>query len=482
MDFKLFSQIKNKYTAMPIQMKASIWFLCCSFIQKGISTISTPIFTRIMSVEEYGQFSVFLSWLGILTVFVSLNLSSGVYTQGLVKFEDDKKIFSSSLQGLTALLAVAWTLTYMLFAPFWNKVFSLSTTKMLMLILLIWVSSTFNFWATEQRISDKYKLLVTVSLIASLVQPIVGVIFVQLSTNKVDARIISMVLVELVCFGWCFIYQVVRGKKVVSRKYWGYALAFNIPLIPHYLSQTLLNSADRVMIERIVGAEEAGIYSLAYSISLLMTLFSNALLQTLNPWIYKQIKAERTKNISPIAYLSLIMIAVVNLLLIVIAPEIMSIFAPKEYADATWLIPPIAMSTYFMFSYSLFACFEFYFQKTRLIAITTFLSALLNIILNYVAINIFGYYAAAYTTLFCYIFYAVFHYLAMSKICRENKRIDNPYKPIFLVLISLSFVLVGFALMFTYELIIVRYLLLLFTAIICILKWKKLYLLIQSLR
>ena len=37
-----------KYTALPIQVRASLWFLICSFLQKGISMITTPIFTRIV--------------------------------------------------------------------------------------------------------------------------------------------------------------------------------------------------------------------------------------------------------------------------------------------------------------------------------------------------------------------------------------------------------------------------------------------------
>ena len=76
-------------------MRASIWFLVCSFFQKGISLITTPIFTRILTTEEYGQYNVFNSWLGIVAVFVSLNLYQGVYAQGLVRFTDDRKEFSS---------------------------------------------------------------------------------------------------------------------------------------------------------------------------------------------------------------------------------------------------------------------------------------------------------------------------------------------------------------------------------------------------
>lgn len=102
----MFSGLKTKYVNTPVQVRASLWFLICSFLQRGISMLTTPIFTRLLSTSEYGQYSIFNSWLGIITIFVSLSLAGGVYTQGLVKFEEDKSTFSSTMQGLNAVLVV----------------------------------------------------------------------------------------------------------------------------------------------------------------------------------------------------------------------------------------------------------------------------------------------------------------------------------------------------------------------------------------
>ncbi len=44
----------NRYRAIPIAAKASIWFIVCSVLQKCISMITLPIFTRLMSTEQYG--------------------------------------------------------------------------------------------------------------------------------------------------------------------------------------------------------------------------------------------------------------------------------------------------------------------------------------------------------------------------------------------------------------------------------------------
>ena len=48
-------KIITKYRKCSVQVKASFWFLICAFFQRGISVITTPIFTRLLSTAEYGQ-------------------------------------------------------------------------------------------------------------------------------------------------------------------------------------------------------------------------------------------------------------------------------------------------------------------------------------------------------------------------------------------------------------------------------------------
>ena len=105
------------------------------------------------------------------------------------------------------------------------------------------------------------------TLIVSVMQPLLGIIFVLNSDDKVTARIMGVLLAQIIIYTCCFIAQMIHGKKFFSKKYWIYVLQFNLPLVPHYLSQTVLNSADRIMIKNMVGAGEAGIYGLAYSLA-----------------------------------------------------------------------------------------------------------------------------------------------------------------------------------------------------------------------
>ena len=106
------------------------------------------------------------------------------------------------------------------------------------------------------------------------------VILILNSKNKVTIRILSMAFVQFAFYVGTFISQIKKGNTLFSKVYWKYALQFNIPLLPHYLSLTVLSSSDRIMISSMVGADKAGIYNLAYAVSMIMTMFNTCLLYT----------------------------------------------------------------------------------------------------------------------------------------------------------------------------------------------------------
>lgn len=441
----------EKYKSLPVQAKASFWFLLCSFLQKGISMLATPIFTRIMSTDDYGRFGVFVSWYGIITIIVALALTGGVHTQGLIKFDNQRSAFSASLQGMSLTLISFWILVYFAFRSFWNSLFSLSSVQMLCMFVIIWSNAAFGLWANEQRVMYSYKLLVFVALVSSVAKTVLEIVFVLCADDKATARIVAWAVVDFLSFGWMFVSQIIKGRLFFSKKFWLYALKFNLPLVPHYLSQTVLSSADRIMIEKMIGDSESGIYNLAYSLAIVMALFNASLMQALSPWIYQKIKDKKNKDIANVAYITLFIVAGANLLLILLAPEAVALFAPKAYNAAVYVVPPVAMSVYFMYAYDLFAKIAFYYEKTMAIMTASVFAAVFNIILNFGFIKAFGYIAAGYTTLMCYIIYAIVHYAFMRKVCRECCDGVYPYDTKKVVLISVMFLAGGFALLATYR-------------------------------
>lgn len=466
-------KLLEKYNSLSVQLKAAFWFLFCTVMQKGISVITTPIFTRIMDTEQYGQYGVYNSWFSVISVFVTLKLYYGVYAQGLVKFEEKKNQFSSALQGLTISMCTGFFALYFVTQRFWNHLFKLDFRYMGAMFILIWTTAVFSFWAANERVDYKYRKLLIMTIITSVVKPIVSIIWILASEEKALARAWAVSLVELVCYIPLFVVQMKRGGVFCDKQVWKYAVKFNLPLIPHYLSQTVLSVSDRIMIERMIDKSSSGIYTLAHSLAMLMLLVNEAMQQTLAPWIYRKIKEKKLSDIHGIVYAALLLIAVANLLLILIAPEAVKFFAPKSFTEAIYIIPPIAMTTFFMFLYSMFSYFEFYYEKSVYISVSTIAAAILNIVLNYIFIKKFGYFAAGYTTLICYITYAILHYFVMRMTCKKECNGENPFSAKILILMSVVFMACGFVILFLYDLMWIRYGLFALLLIGCAINYKK---------
>lgn len=198
----------DKYKRLPIAVKAALWYMVCNFFQKGISTLTTPIFTRLMTTEQYGQYTLFVSWQSILIVIFTLKLSGGVYQQGLVKFKEKQDTFTSALLGLSTSLVVVWLIVYCIGKSLFNSLLGLSTLVMVAMFISIIATCAFELWAYRQRMDYKYLPMVAVTILVGLLKPITGIIAVVLSDNKGEARIISLVAVEAIVY--LFIYVLGR--------------------------------------------------------------------------------------------------------------------------------------------------------------------------------------------------------------------------------------------------------------------------------
>ncbi len=458
----------KKYKNLSAPVKASLWFLICGFLQKGVSMITTPIFTRLFTPEQFGVYSVYQSWHSIVSIIAGLNLAAGVYTRGLVKNEDDQDRFSSSMLGLSLTSSLICMAVYYIFNPVFNKLLDMSMLMMSAMFITIILSNAYTFWANRERVNFKYKKLALLTVINVVANPVFGVIAVMNSPEnlKVEARVLTIVAVDLIIFGWIYFSIFRKGKTFYHKQYWKYAIAFNLPLIPHYLSQIVLSHSDRIMISNINGDSAAGLYSVAYSLAYVMHIFNSSVSSTMNPWIYKSIKKGNIKEIGKVSYLVLLLLAVLNLALIIFAPEIMMVFAAPEYASAVWVIPPVAASVFFMFMYNMFATFEYYYEKTKFVMLASVISAALNIALNYVFLNMFkgyenGYIAAAYTTLVCYIISSLAHYLFMRRVTKKELNGQRVYDAKIILAISLVFSALAAGTTLLYPLPLVRYALLL---------------------
>ena len=478
----LFSKIKDK--TLPVEVKASTAYTICSILQKSLSFITLPLFTRLLTTEEYGQSTIYNSWMSILTILLTLNLPYGSFNTAMVKYEKNRDGYISSINGLcTVFAAVFLFIVYLPFFKVWNKVFELPTFMMVFMVVEALFNNATQLWMGKQRFEFRYKKVIAVTLLTSIASPVLSFVLVISTHEKGYSRIIGNSIITIVC-GLVLYLRCLHNncRRLYDKEFWKYALSFNIPLIPYYLSQTIFNQSDRIMISHMVGTDKAAIYGIGYSLALVLSFVLNSINNAYVPWFYGKIKEGKgTENRKISLYIALLM-AVLLLGVIAVAPEIIFVMAGQKYKDAMWVVPPVAMSLLLLFYAQLFINVEFFFEEKKLLVIATGGAALLNVVLNYLCIKEFGFIAAAYTTLVSYVVFAVCNYFSYKRTAKKHGIEPNMYNEKLLVVLFLVFIILGFLAMSLYDFFIARYSAIAAAVVVIVLKRKRIIGLVRRFR
>jgi O-antigen/teichoic acid export membrane protein len=438
-------------------VKATLWYAVSNIAQKGISFLAIPIYIRLLTTTEYGIYSVFMSWKELLLIFVTLNLYCGIFTKAMVQYDKEKDGFASSMLGLSTTTTVLFFLLFLISPNYWEQMLEMDHYTMMVLFLYFITYPAYTFWAVRQRVEYNYEKMVFVALFIAILIPIVS-IYLLYATNLRELAIIQGYLGIYIGFGAYFYLQIIiKGKKFFDKKYWSYALRFNLPLIPHYLSLIVLGLSDRIMIQKMCSSAEAGIYSLAYQVSMLMGIFTGAVNNSLVPWLYQKIKVQDYPSISTVSNQLILVVGVMTFGVILISPEFIKILGTNEYYGAIWIVPAVALGVYFSFCYNLFSSVTFYHNATHLIMLASVCGALLNVVLNFIFIRLFGYIAAGYTTLLSYIALMILHYLIMKRVCKINEISSRVFDVGFIGLVSITLLILMFLCLYLFKFTIQRY-------------------------
>lgn len=446
-----------KYCNSSVKIKSAIWYTICNFFQKGISVIVVPIYTRLLTTEQYGSYMIWISWLDIFEIFVTFRLSWGGYTAGLVKFENDRDRYTSTMQCLGFCITSICLGFYFCFAEFVNSLTGMSTFMTVLIFCILYVAPSITFWNARQRVEYRYKALVLTTLISSILIPLIGIFLISYFSQKELALISGRLIVQIILGLFLMYVNCSKNFAFFDKTYWHRGLYFNTSLIPYYLSLVVLQSSNRIIIERLVSKSAAGIFSVAFSAAMVMLLVNNALNSTIQPWLFDSIKKQKLDNIAQVATGSLAFVAVLNLLLTAFAPEAVKLLAPPAYYEAIYVMPPIAASVVIMFCYQYFVNVEFYFEKGSFIAIASIIAAIVNVLLNILLIPKYGYQIAGYVTLICYLLFGVAHYLFMKYILRHNRLNVDIVKISHIVAVFAVYGIISTTLALSYDNFILRY-------------------------
>ncbi len=463
----------QKYKNLSLPLKVSVWFFVCSLLQKGLAFLTTPLFTRLLSVDDYGIVSIFYSWEQIVVIFVTLGLANSVFNVGLVHNPDDRDNFQSSMLGISLVSALFFSFLLWAFFPLISPSVQLENKYIAILPILCFFATVLQMWSLRERFEYHYKAMALITLLHTFLGTFIAILLVLDFEDRAWGKVFGASCVTIVIGLFCGLDFIRKSKKLFISKYWKFALKYNIPMIPHFLSGVLLNQLDRIMIQRMCGLAQAGIYTVAYNSAMVVYILNQSLSASYNPWLLQRLKTKNYGNIKKNVNIILLCYSAALSIVILFAPEIMKIMAPIEYQAGIYVIPPVAASMYFILLFNIYAPVEHYSLKTKFIAMASVFATISKIILNIYFIDFLGYLAAGYTTLACYILYAFAHYLYMKRVCRKNLDNINLFDNKFIWILGGTITVFSVVLAFVYEYMLIRYVLILSIALVLVMKKRS---------
>lgn len=415
--------------------QAGVLYFIATLFNKGIAFLTIPIFSRILTTADFGIVTTYSSWVDILTVVFSLALYLSIRT-AFIDFEGKELSYLNTV--------ICFTLIFGLIIGSVVIGVSKFTVKVDMIIILAIfqgvASAILNDYMSYLMMKFSYIKRTLLMVLPNFISVVLALVIIMNNfiAKPYMGRIWPMAIVYIV-FGIIICMDIyIKEKPRIITEQIKYGLKFSLPLVLHGIALNILSQSDRTMITWLVGADQTGIYSLAYSFGMIVTVITTALEGIWVPWFFAKLKTRDIEEINKQAvnYIKLMTYAMIAL--IMIGPEIYKIIADKSYWDGIRIIPPIVLANYMIFAYTLYVNVEHYYKKTAGVTVNTLIAALCNIILNIIFIPQFGYVAAAYTTLASYSIALLLHVKSSKKIEKDVLPFKSFLLPILEIILTTS--------------------------------------------
>lgn len=415
--------------------KNTILFSIGNFGSRIITFFLVPLYTNVLTVSQYGTVDLITVLATVIAPIITLNISEAV-----MRFLMDKNDNKSEILNISIIISfVAFILSLLLIPVF--KFFSVTSEYSLLLSLYLFSFSISTILMCYIRGMEKLMYYSIISIIQTLIIALLNIVFLMKFKLGISGYILAYSIAYIVSSILCIILgkifrefktlKVNKGLLVEMTKY-------SLLLIPNALMWWIMNSLDRVMITSMISIDANGIYAVSYKIpTILMTLtsiFNQA-------WMYSAVKEkdsddkdEYTNNV--LKNLSIIIITTAAFLTIILKP-LMSVYVGNTFFEAWKYVPPLLLGTVFL-TMATFLSNEYTVNKDSAGFLkSSTIGAVVNLILNFLLINLFGILGAAVATCVGYLTVLIFRIFDTKKYVKINYKEKKVYINLLLLLLML---------------------------------------------
>ena len=384
------------------QKNASI-YLFTSLISFGISILTLPIFTRLMSPADFGKTLIFLVFGKLVIGFVNFNLHYATYRY-FFDFKNNIDKFKSLNSTNLIFLLIIFLITLSVIALFSNYIivnfYKDQLTESLLLLsvfsgFLDYIVLYFLTMLTAQLKSAAYAFL---SIFNSLLNSFLSIYFIiefhMTFIGRIYGIVLSQFLLLFIAIYFCRETFTLNFNFSFLRK----SLKLTSPFIPHMALGISQNYFDKSMLSFSKGPATLGFYSLGLNFSNILKVIMDSLEKVWSPFFFKKALENTIQSKSVIAdgFMTLsYLYMTIGIGVIYFSEEAIKVLTTKEYYPAIYVVPVYVY-------YYLFAIFGYIAnsqlsltEKIKYILPGSIAGTLVNVIFNILLINRYGAIGAA---------------------------------------------------------------------------------------
>ena len=355
------------------------------FSSKILSFLLVPLYTSVLSTEEYGTYDLIIITVTMLTPFLTLVISEAVMRFCMDKSYDSDKVLNVGIN-----ITVLGTAVLALFYPLICKIEALSEYAgwLILFFFVINIHTIFTQYLKGIEKVGFYSVCGVLSTVLSLSLCILFLLYFDLGiTGYFLATVISHVLVSLIIFLKEKLYKKIIHSFSVPKQTYTDMLKFSTPMIPNSVSWWLSNSASKYIILYFATTSAVGLYSVAYKIPSILSIVVTIFISAFQISIFENFGKDETKVFFKNIYDGFFSINVaVASFLIVVSKYAASILYQKEFFGA-WKVSCIIIFAYIFHSLSaLIGTIYSAAKKTRFLFTSTCIGAGINVLLSIVLI------------------------------------------------------------------------------------------------
>lgn len=325
-----------------------------SVFGKIAAVLLMPVYTNILTREEYGAMAMLVSVKGIIDLVSNLNIHSGIARDYYEKDIDRKTLVSTGLWSILS-LSCSIMIVMLMTRDYWREsVLGLTEygTSFILLLLSVPSGSVMSYFSILTRFKKKpvlFSIGTIVNLIIQLSVAIYTIIVLRMGILGFFLATLIAEMSSIVYFGF------INREYISIRFKWTYlkrALAFSLPLLPAVLAGWLDSSLGQILIGKYVSLTDLGVYSVALQFASVFTLIGTALNNVWSPFLYENYTNKGfQKDVEQLYLMFVFILCMVSCTLSLLSNELILLFSNPSYLSASIYLTLlcIPMSIYLLF-------------------------------------------------------------------------------------------------------------------------------------